>query len=86
MEVNSVVDIEDSPNLDPFEEDDLLLSKNPQIASLIWPKPTHIHSDRNQRSVSSLMTAIKRLLYLTNDYLQNFETQNPGIRSEILAL
>lgn len=85
MEVNPVVDAEYGPNLDPFEEDPLH-SKNPQIAPLISPKLTHTQSDRNQRNVTSLMTAIKGLLDLTNDYLQNLETQHPAIGSDFLAL
>ncbi|KHJ34664.1 hypothetical protein EV44_g3392 [Erysiphe necator] len=86
MEVNTVVDAEDGPYLDPFEEEDPLRSKNPQIASLISPKPIHAQSDRNQRNVTSLMTAIKGLLDSTNDYLQNLETQHLGIGSDFLAL
>ncbi|KHJ30258.1 putative effector protein [Erysiphe necator] len=86
MEVNTVVDAADGPNLDSFEEEDPLRSKSPQKAALISPKPTHTQSDRNQRNVTSLMSAIKGLLDLTNDYLQNLETQYPGIGSDFLAL
>ncbi|KHJ32634.1 hypothetical protein EV44_g5926 [Erysiphe necator] len=85
MEVNTVVDAEDGSNLDSFGEGPLF-SINPQLVSLISPKSTHIQSDCNQGSVTSLMTAIKGLVDLTNDYLQSPETQHPGIGSDFLAL
>ncbi|POS82895.1 hypothetical protein EPUL_003649 [Erysiphe pulchra] len=37
-------------------------------------------------SVASLMAAIKSLLDLTNDYLQNLDKEHTGIESEFLAL
>lgn len=61
MEVNTVVDAEDGPNLDSFEEDGPLLSKNSQIVLLISLQPIHFQCYLNLRSVTSLMTAIKGL-------------------------
>lgn len=86
LEVNTIVNAEDGPNLDPFEKDGPFLSKNPQIASLISPTPIHVQSDGKQRSVTSLTTAIKGLLDLTNNYLLNLGTRHSGIESDFLAL
>lgn len=76
-ETGSIISTEESP----------LLSKEYtiEVNSSIDSSSLQVDDDK-KNGTAPLMTAIKSLLDLTNDYLQKLEEKNPGIRADFLAI